>query len=74
MERNKVVLVLLKILERGIESDVIICFYAVHEAENIMLAVDGMKLLACTTGIGEKKIDAEFLYIMQRIVVEEEEE
>ena len=73
-ERKKAVLVLQKILERGMESGEIVCFDAVHEAENIMLAVDGMKLLSCTTGLGEKKIDAEFLYIMQRIVVEEEEE
>lgn len=73
-ERKKAVLVLQKILERGMENGEFFSLDAVHEAENIMLAIDGMKLLACTSGIGEKKIDNEFLYMMQRIVVEEEEE
>ena len=72
-ERKKALLVLQKILERGMESEEFACFDASREAENIMLAIDGMKLLSCTVGIGEKKIDNEFLYMMQRIVVEEEE-
>lgn len=72
-ERKKAVLVLQKILERGMESGEFVCFDAVREAENIMLAIEGIRMLACTIGIGEKKIDAEFLYMMQRIVVEEDE-
>lgn len=72
-ERKKALLVLQKILERGMESGEFACLDAVYEAENIMLAIDGMKLLACTMGITEKKIDNEFLYMMQRIVIEEEE-
>lgn len=73
-ERKKALLVLEKILERGMENGEFICFDAAYEAENMMLAIDGMKMLACTMGLGEKKIDNEFLYMMQRIVVEEEEE
>lgn len=69
-ERKKALLVLQKILERGMESGEFDCLDAAHEAENIMLAIDGMKLLACTMGITEKKIDNEFLYMMQRIVLE----
>ena len=72
-ERKKAALVLQKILERGMENGEFACFDAAREAENIMLAIDGLRMLACTNGIGEKKIDAEFLYMMQRIVVEEEE-
>ncbi len=71
-ERKKALLVLQKILERGMESGEFACLDAAYEAENIMLAIDGMKLLACTLGITEKKIDNEFLYMMQRIVIEEE--
>lgn len=69
-ERKKALLVLQKILERGMESGEFACLDATHEAENMMLAIDGMKILACTMGITEKKIDNEFLYMMQRIVVE----
>ncbi len=72
-ERKKALLVLQKILELGMEKGEFVCFDAAYEAENIMLAIEGMKLLACTSGIGEKKVDGEFLYMMQRIVVEEEE-
>lgn len=72
-ERKKALLVLQKILERGMESGEFACFDALREAENIMLAIDGLRMLACTNGIGEKKIDTEFLYMMQRIVVEDEE-
>lgn len=72
-ERKKALLVLQKILERGMESGEFACLDAAYEAENMMLAIDGMKLLACTLGITEKKIDNEFLYMMQRIVIEEEE-
>lgn len=72
-EMKKASLVLQKIIERGMETEEFVCFDAAREAENIMLAIEGMKLLACTTGIGEKRMDQEFLYIMQRIVVEEEE-
>lgn len=71
-ERKKALLVLQKILERGMESGEFACLDAAYEAENMMLAIDGMKLLACTLGITEKKIDNEFLYMMQRIVIEEE--
>ncbi len=72
-EHKKALLVLEKILERGVENGEFACFDVSCEAENMMLAIEGMKLLACTIGIGEKKIDNEFLYMMQRIVVEEEE-
>ncbi len=72
-ERKKALLVLQKILERGMESGEFACFDALREAENIMLAIDGLRMLACTNGIGEKKIDTDFLYMMQRIVIEEDE-
>lgn len=72
-ERKKATLVLQKILERGMQSGEFFSCDVVREAESIMLVIDGIRMLAATTGIGEKKIDAEFLYIMQRLVVEEDE-
>ena len=63
--------VLQKILERGNEKNEFNCYDPKKEALNIMLAIEGMKMLACTTGISEKKVDEEFLYLMQGFVVEE---
>lgn len=63
--------VLQKILERGNEKNEFSCYDPKKEARNIMLAIEGMKMMACTTGISEKKVDEEFLYLMQGFVVEE---
>lgn len=71
-ERKKELLVLQKIIERGMESGEFFCLDAACEAENIMLTIDGLKLLACTNGVSEAKIDKEFLFMMQRIVEDEE--
>lgn len=72
-EVDKAVLVLEKILERGTESGEFACFDTKNEAKDMVYAIEGMKMLSCTTGISEKKVDSEFLHMMQRIVVEEEE-
>ena len=38
-----------------------------------MYAIEGMKLMSLTTGISEKRVDSEFLHMMERIVIEDEE-
>lgn len=72
-EMDKAVLVLEKILERGTQSGEFACFDVKNEAKDMMYAIEGMKLLSCTTGISEKKVDSEFLHMMERIVIEDEE-
>lgn len=71
-EMDKAVLVLEKILERGTQSGEFACFDVKNEAKDMMFAIEGMKLLSCTTGISEKRVDSEFLHMMERIVIEEE--
>ena len=71
-EMDKAVLVLQKILERGTESGEFACFDVKNEARDMMLAIEGMKILSCTVGISEKKVDTEFLHMMERIIIEEE--
>lgn len=71
-ELDKAVLVLQNILERGTESGEFACFDVKNEARDMMLAIEGMKVLSCTMGISEKKVDTELLHMMERIVVEEE--
>lgn len=72
-EMDKAVLVLQNILERGTESGEFACFDVKNEARDMMLAIEGMKVLSCTMGISEKKVDTELLHMMERIVIEEEE-
>lgn len=72
-EMDKAVLVLQNILERGTEGGEFACFDPKNEAKDMMYAIEGMKLLSLTTGISEKKVDSEFLHMMERIVIEEEE-
>lgn len=72
-EMDKAVLVLQNILERGTESGEFACFDPKNEAKDMIYAIEGMKLLSLTTGISEKKVDSEFLHMMERIVIEEEE-
>mgnify|MGYP006358335557 CR=1 FL=1 len=71
-EMDKAVLVLQNILERGTQRGEFACFDVKNEARDMMLAIEGMKVLACTTGLSEKMIDIEFLHMMERIVIEEE--
>lgn len=72
-EMDKAVLVLQNILERGTEGGEFACFDPKNEAKDMMYAIEGMKLLSLTTGISEKKVDSEFLHMMERIVIEDEE-
>ena len=72
-EMDKAVLVLQNILERGTEGGEFACFDPKTEARDMMYAIEGMKLLSLTTGISEKKVDSEFLHMMERIVIEDEE-
>jgi len=71
-EMDKAVLVLQNILERGTEGGEFACFDPKNEARDMMYAIEGMKLLSLTTGISEKKVDGEFLHMMERIVIEDE--
>ena len=66
-------LVLQNILERGTEGGEFACFDPKNEAKDMMYAIEGMKLMSLTTGISEKKVDSEFLHMMERIVIEDEE-
>lgn len=71
-DMDKAVLVLQNILERGTEAGEFACFDPKSEARDMMYAIEGMKLLSCTTGISEKRVDSEFLHMMERIIIEDE--
>lgn len=64
-------LILQKILERGNDSGEFNCLNPKMEANNIMFALEGMKLTAVMSGISEKKIDEECFYLMQGFILED---
>lgn len=61
-------LILQKLLERGNKNGEFRCLNPKEEASNIIYALEGMKLTACTLGISEKKVDTEFLHLMRNFV------
>ena len=69
-EKESERLILQKLLERGNQSGEFSCACPKEEAVHITYVLEGMKLTACTIGISEKKIDEEFLLLMQGFVLE----
>ncbi|MCR4755554.1 MAG: TetR/AcrR family transcriptional regulator [Lachnospiraceae bacterium] len=64
--------VLEKILERGNETGEFVCDDAKAIASNMMYAIEGMKVIARTVGISEKKVDKELVYMMRQFMGVEE--
>ncbi len=65
-------LVLEKILTKGDETGEFVCDDAKGIAENMMYAIEGMKVIARTVGISEKKVDRELVYMMRQFMEVEE--
>ena len=62
--------VLEKLIEAGIASGEFYCEDPKGAASNIMYVLEGMKIKAMTSGITEKMVDEQLLYIMQGLIVE----
>ncbi len=60
--------VLTRILERGVENGEFSCANPQAAAENMMYAIEGMKVCARTMGISEKKVDKELVYMMSQVI------
>lgn len=65
-------LVLQKILERGNETGEFLCDDVKGMADDMMYAIEGMKVVARTVGISEKKVDKELVYMMRQFMEVEE--
>ena len=61
-----------KLIGAGIASGEFYCEDPKGAAANIMYVLEGMKIDAQTFGITEKMVDAQLLYIMQGLVIDEE--
>ncbi len=61
-------LVLEKILARGNENGEFDCEDPKSVASNMMYAIEGMKVMAGTVGISEKKVDKELVYMMRQFM------
>ncbi len=61
-------LVLEKILKKGDETGEFVCDDPKGIADNMMYAMEGMKVIARTVGITEKKVDKELVYMMRQFM------
>lgn len=60
--------VLEKILARGNETGEFDCEDTKGLADNMMYTIEGMKVIARTVGISEKKVDKELVYMMRQFM------
>lgn len=65
--------ILIELIESGIQSGEFYDTDASGMAHNIMFVIEGMKLTSQTIGITEKVVDEEFAYLLQCLVIMEEE-
>ncbi|MCQ2524718.1 MAG: TetR/AcrR family transcriptional regulator [Lachnospiraceae bacterium] len=60
-----------KLIDAGVENGEFYCEDSEGAARNIMYVLEGLKMAANTTGVTEKDIDDELLYIMGGLIIEE---
>ncbi|MGL5260735.1 MAG: TetR/AcrR family transcriptional regulator [Lachnospiraceae bacterium] len=63
---------LTQILKEGVARHEFYCENEERMASNIMYTIEGLKSCSNTMGVSERKIDSEFLFIIQGIIYEEE--
>lgn len=68
---DSAVIILEKLLEAGVDNGEFICDDCRATARNIMFVLEGLKISAQTVGITQETVDAELMYILQGLVVEE---
>ncbi|MCR4616958.1 MAG: TetR/AcrR family transcriptional regulator [Lachnospiraceae bacterium] len=66
--------VLQRVIEIGVESDELICDKPGEAATNIMLVLEGLKIMSLTIGISAEMIDKQFIYILNTLGVEDKSE
>lgn len=65
--------ILQELIEAGIEAGEFYETDTLATARNMMFAIEGMKVSAQTMGLTEKAVDEEFAYLLQNLVIMEEE-
>lgn len=70
---EEAVAVLAELIEAGVETEEFYCEEPQVMARNIMLVLEGMKISARVMGISSEMVDRQLLYIMEGIVIDEDE-
>ncbi len=68
---DSAVVILEKLLETGVENGEFVCEDCRATARNIMFVLEGLKISAQTVGITQETVDAELMYILQGLIIEE---
>lgn len=61
-----------RLIDEGVENEEFYCEDSEGAARNIMYVLEGLKIAANTTGVTEKDIDDELLYIMSGLILDME--
>ena len=58
-----------KIIELGLQKGEFVCEYPELETDNIMLTLEGMKIVELTQGLDWERIDENIAYMVNRLSV-----
>jgi len=67
---DSAVFIMKRLLESGVENGEFICDDCDAAASNIMFVLEGMKIMAQTTGVSEEQVDRQIAYILNQLGVE----
>lgn len=62
------VMIIQKIIEKGIETGEFICEDSLATARNFVYNIEGMKIMSLTVGVTDNMIDTEFVYMIKKLV------
>ncbi len=62
-----------RLIAAGVENGEFYCEDTMGAARNIMYVLEGLKIASQTRGVTEEMVDREILYIMQGLIIENEE-
>ena len=71
---DSAVKVLQRVIEIGVQNEELICDKPEDAAKNIMLVLEGLKIMSQTIGVSAELIDRQFIYILSTLGVEDDSE
>ena len=71
---DSAVKVLQRVIEIGVQNEELICEKPEDAAKNIMLTLEGLKIMSQTIGVTAELIDKQFIYILSTLGVEDDSE
>lgn len=71
---DSAVMVLQRVIEFGVENGELVCDKPADAARNIMLTLEGLKIMSQTIGVTAELIDKQFIYVLSTLGVKDDSE